>query len=615
MASRNKGKNFQKILVSQTVQSGMSSEEKQEEVKRWNQNNKLLTKIEENTRGVGGGGDPRVSPDNETGGPSIGVMGAMLAAALGTMVGMIQGHIKAIKFFGEKLLPNKLITGIGEKMTAMKNFFSKGIDRILGFFRGFRDMFGKAGGGTFTKIMEAMKTGVAAVKNFFKPIGEAFKMVKSGGGFLTKMITGIKSAFTGFFSFFRGLGSSMKAFSGIFSAVAKVVGKIFFPLTVIMTLWDTVKGAFAGFEEDGIVGVLTGAVKGFVNSLLMAPLDMLKKGISFLAGAFGFDKAQEWLNSFSFEGLFSGLMDGLTDSILAIPEYIGNMVDWIGEKITSAMEFVADVFDMYIIEPLSSFVTDYIIDPIKAGMSKVGDFFGQIKDQILKFLYDFGIPAIGFTIPVVGTEVSVGPFYPFRPEEGTDVMSASTTSTTTTDSDGNVSEEMLDNIVNTENERSTVVVSGMTAVENADGTSSATVGDALVELDTTTGIASATIGDQEYELENSTFRTIKARAAEGNLGMDELQEIIAEDQAYQDERLSFFDRRKVDVGYASAREILAQKMDEQSVDNSVARSAPASSGGNTNVVNAPTTNSSTTAVTYKPNIRNPQPTVAMSDVY
>ena len=616
-----KGRNFQKILVSQTVQGGMSSEEKQEEIKRWNQNNKLLGIIAENTAG-GGGADPRVTPDTEAGGPSIGVLGAMLAGALGTMVGMIQGHIKAIKFFGEKLLPNKLITGIGDKMAAMKNFFGKGMDRIVGFFRRFSEMFGKAGGGTFTKIMDAMKSGVAAIKNFFKPITDALQMVKSGGGPITKMINGIKGAFAGFMNFFKGLGSTMGAFSGIFSAVAKVVGKIFFPLTVIMTLWDSVKGAFAGFEEDGIVGALTGAVKGFVNSLIMAPLDMLKSAVSWIAGAFGFDQAEAYLDSFSFEDMFSGLMDGLTDAILAIPEYIGKMVDWIGEKISEAMTFVGDVFNMYIIEPLGNLVQEYVIDPISAAFEPLANWFKDIKETVTNFLETFGIPAItlyegnSFIDPIV-----IGPWYPFRPEAGTETIAASTNiSSETTESNGQVitdSESFNDQIANVESDRGTVLVT-TSQTDNLAGTSR--VGEGLVTFDTESGQARVNMTgmdgqDIDSNISTSAYREIKLGAKRGEMDAQRLQEIVEEDIAYNDDRLTWLDRRKVDVGYASATELLAQRMDEQSVDNSVARSAPASGGGNTNVVNAPTTNSSTTAVTYKPNIRNPQPTVAMADVY
>ena len=609
--AKGKGRNFQKILVSQTVQGGMSSEEKQEEVKRWNQNNKLLAKIEENTRGVGGGGDPRVEPDAGGAGiAQIGIISAMVAASLGTLVGAIQGHIAAIKWFGSKMIPSSVIKNLTSSMDATRKFFSDGVAKVRNFVKGIMDgftkMFKSDGLG---KMSQMLTRGVDAIKDFFKPITEAMKYVRSGGGFISNLMKTVRGGIASVMNFFGGLGKFFGSFGAVFAGFAAVAKKIFLPLTVVMTIWDTVKGMFAGFEEDGIVGGITGAIEGFINSLLMAPLDMLKSAISWIAGAFGFEQAEAWLDSFSFEEMFSGLMDGLTDAILAIPEYIGNMVDWIGEKISEAMSFVSNVFDEFIIQPLSNFVTEYIIDPISSAFENISGFFTRIKDQLQMFLADFGIPAVEIDLPMLDP-FTIGPFFPFRPEEGTEHISGATTSKTTSDSAGNIEESFIDNITNTRADGSTVMVQDMHTIDPITGQATATVGDSLVELDATTGRSTALIGDEEYEIDNSTFRTIKARAQEGNFTNAELKEIVAEDQAYNDERLTFWDRRKVDVGYASARDLLAQRIDEQSVDNAVARSAPAAGGGNTTIVNAPVSNSSSTTAAYRPNIRNPQPAVS-----
>ena len=73
------------------------------------------------------------------------------------------------------------------------------------------------------------------------------------------------------------------------------------------TLWDTVKGAIAGFEEGGIVGGISGAIKGFFNSLITAPLDMLKDAVAWVLDLFGFENAAKVLDSFSFTDTFNGL--------------------------------------------------------------------------------------------------------------------------------------------------------------------------------------------------------------------------------------------------------------------------------------------------------------------
>lgn len=567
--------NFQNILSSQTEENGMTSEEKQENIKRSTAQTKLLKKIEENTRGLGEG-DPRVVPDS-AGTPirSIGLIGVMFAASLATMVGAIQGHIAAIKMFGSKMIPSSVIKNLTQSMDATSKFFSDGVTKVKNFVKGIMDgfikMFKSDGLG---KMSQMLIRGIDAIKDFFKPITEAMQYVKTGGGFISNLMKTVRGGITSFMDFFGRIGNFFGSFSKVFAGFAVVAKKIFLPLTIIMTLWDTVKGTFAGFEEDGIVGALTGAVKGFINSLIMAPLDMLKSAVSWIGGAFGFEQAEAYLDSFSFEEMFSGLMGGLTDAIMAIPEYIGEMVDWIGQKISEAMSFVSNVFDEFIIQPLSNFVTEYIIDPITSSFEGIAGFFVRIKDQLQMFLTDFGIPAVEIDLPMLDP-FTIGPFFPFRPDEGT------------------------------------VSDSGSTSVDSTPR--AALVNDSFVELDTTAGRSTASIGGQESEIDNSTFRTIKARAQEGNF--TQLQEIVAEDRAYNDDRLTFFDRRKVDVGYASARDLLAQKIDDQSVDNAVAKFSTGGAGGSTNVVNAPVSNSSTTAVSYRPNIRNPQPTVATADIY
>ena len=55
---------------------------------------------------------------------------------------------------------------------------------------------------------------------------------------------------------------------------------------------------------------------------------------------------------------------------------------------------------------MAAWVDDHIVKP-------VSEFFGAMKDSFLSFISKIGIPEIKFKIPVIGKEVSIGPFYPF----------------------------------------------------------------------------------------------------------------------------------------------------------------------------------------------------------
>jgi YD repeat-containing protein len=609
--AKGKGRNFQKILVSQTVQGGMSSEEKQEEVKRWNQNNKLLAKIEENTRGVGGGGDPRVEPDSGGSALSqIGIISAMVAASLGTLVGAIQGHIAAIKWFGSKMIPSSVINKLSASMDATRKFFTDGVSKVRNFVKGIMDgftkMFKSDGLG---KVSQMLTRGVAAIKDFFKPITEAMKYVRTGGGFIANLMKTVRSGISSVMGFFGRIGNFFGSFSKVFAGFAAVAKKIFLPLTIVMTIWDTVKGMFAGFEENGIVGGITGAIEGFVNSLIMAPLDMLKGAVSWVLDAFGFENASAALDSFSFEELYSGFIDGITSAILAIPEYLGKAVDWISESFMAGVNTISDAFNEYIIEPISN-----MFDSIK-------NFFSDMADQIIGFVTNLGIPAITFSIPLYG-DVTLGPWYPFRDESQAEQAVANNglglASRTST-------EDLGDGSTRINREDGSYDISGAEGTHryDADGNLVSHTSPSMNGFRQTTFADGSTLD----QLDNGGLSKSVARDASGATVADRTRyamgDIIVEGVNQRGDTygsitgLETGETRQFsgDVNDQDMLRMIAgvqpapvgQMIEQQSIDNQIARTAAPAGGGNTTIVNAPVSNSSSTTAAYRPNIRNQRP--------
>ena len=102
--------------------------------------------------------------------------------------------------------------------------------------------------------------------------------------------------------------------------------------------------------------------------------------------------------------------------------------------------------------------------------------------------------------------------------------------------------------------------------------------------------------DGSREISTRAFKQIKASAQKGG-DNDKIAEIIKEDDAYQ--KLSFFDKRKVDVGYAKASDLLAasqptaaETVTKKSSETAAMKEAPATPVSNT-VVSAPTVNNTT----------------------
>ena len=89
-------------------------------------------------------------------------------------------------------------------------------------------------------------------------------------------------------------------------------------------MFSGITGAFKGFTEfegnyaEKIIAGAFGAIKGVVNSLIMMPLDLLKDGVSWIAGKLGFEGFAEILDGFSFTELFTNLIDGITGLITSI---------------------------------------------------------------------------------------------------------------------------------------------------------------------------------------------------------------------------------------------------------------------------------------------------------
>jgi hypothetical protein len=167
-------------------------------------------------------------------------------------------------------------------------------------------------------IMEPIRGVIASVKKFFTaegPIGRIFTMVKSAFGFAEE-------------------GSK---FMGVLGSVGRILGRLFYPLTIIMSIWDTVKGAIEGFEQDGFLGGIAGAINGLLGSLIGAPLDLLKDGISWILSKFGFEDASKFLDKFSFTDLIKkavyGLINGFIEGIAVILDKMPLVPGFVADKV------------------------------------------------------------------------------------------------------------------------------------------------------------------------------------------------------------------------------------------------------------------------------------------
>jgi hypothetical protein len=766
--------------------------------------------------------------------PKLGFILTGLAVSLGAIAGLVKGYVKILtsmgrgllkaadfvldiaKGFGKKILKfidtfldafpdlKKALKSVGtvifETIDDVKKAFNRFIAKIPKIIDTIDELvstqlsrFGKFVSDIPFRVMSfiddmllKIPKGIPNPLGFFSDVKKAFGVLEGSSKFVSdavKYFTSVVDKVKGFFNLIK---SYLDDFAKIFKAVIPIFEKLALPLTVIMAVWDTVKGAIEGFEKEGIVGAIKGAITGLFNSLIGGVLDLIKSAISWVAGALGFDAVEKALDSFSFQDLTKKVVDGVFNFIGSIGTWVSNLFknfsasdmlasllstvpnmiksavswvaglfgfdkvkekldainitdifkgaidsvinlvssigDWISEKISSVKNFLGfgkseeqaqkeldrakrrrenfsgaarvgavgydangnimtstmmsngvfnreaardnilsqggremteeeaakyeanleeevkrreeefkkiseaptlgklfkemvleplvglfnklkSIFNEFVVQPIEGMVSDiegiaqeYIIDPVKSLFDKITgmidkyiaqpldkffsplvDFFKKIPEQ-LKGIFEYvGIPEFKYTIPLIGKEISIGPFYPFRPGKDETKVNADTnvSSSTSYEPEGRTSSKTVTRSASTvTDERSAVIQRERTSTSTADVTGKTTGSESSSKrisaaFDTKTGTSSLTVDKDTAEqlkaaglqvdergraqISNRAFRLLK-NSSDEKKDISSSVEILKEDADYQ--KLTRWDQWKVDVGYAKASDLL-----------------------------------------------------------
>ena len=231
--------------------------------------------------------------------------------------GAITKMMNSVKaMFSEGGVVSKLVGGV-------KNIFSWPFEPLLKpHTQSIKGIFAVGDdAGPLAKIIAAVKapftTAITTVKTVMLPITNLF----GEGGTVSKLMGKFSTAF----KIFKEGSGLMKTLS----AVGRVLGRIFFPLTIIIAIWDTVKGAIEGFEKDGFLGGIQGALAGLLGSLVGMPLDLLKSAVSWIAGKLGFKNAEKFLDSFSITDIMKSI---ITEPVNMLKSVANGVLDFLADK-------------------------------------------------------------------------------------------------------------------------------------------------------------------------------------------------------------------------------------------------------------------------------------------
>ena len=198
----------------------------------------------------------------------LGVVAALVAAPFVALIAFFKQL--ALEFAALKRLTR--VGAIARIFAPLTNLFN-------GLREAFRGSFFRA------ELVKTFKPTIDAIKNFFRPVGNFFRLVFNQIAALTKLTTSA----TGILGFAKGLGTTL--------------GKIFLPVTILMSAFDFVTGFIEGYTEEGIIGGLREGVAKVFGNLIGAPLDLLKSGVAFILRKLGFDESADALKKFSFKDL------------------------------------------------------------------------------------------------------------------------------------------------------------------------------------------------------------------------------------------------------------------------------------------------------------------------
>ena len=327
--------------------------------------------------GDGGAGEP---PDFTLPNQTVAGLGLALGAialAIGGGLGLIQGQIAAIKAYTKALVPGsftKMIddmkaswstrianikTGISTRITALGTSIGALLDDLkLRFAVNPETTLGKA----IARIKGVFSILGQRIQNIIKPIVTVSTMIGET----------IRPALSKVRLFFTGIGNKVKRFGSIVAKIAGIVGKVFAPIAIVTTAWETITGFIEGWKEDGILGGLEGAITGFFTSLVTIPLDLVKDAVAWVLKKFGWDEEAEALKSFSFTDLFK-------KAIGAVFDVFKGAINWVKTLFTDPVKAIKDLWNGVYGE--DGIINTIVWKPISKVINWVMEKFGWKDDD------------------------------------------------------------------------------------------------------------------------------------------------------------------------------------------------------------------------------------------
>lgn len=296
----------------------------------------------------------------------LGLIGGAFALAVSTTIGVINGQLQAIRLAFNMFTPDITSTLNNFKTAISKPF----VDLITNLRVRFAFMS--------TGISETIDNAISAIRNMFSitpqsNIGKLITTFKNGIEMFIKPFQVAAQVLSGALSSTNIISSSLSRIGNLFSSISSlvtrtigIVSKIFLPLTIIITAFETIKGAIDGYAEGGKLGFFEGAINGFFTSLITVPLDLIKSMVGWVVGKLGFDETSEAIKSFSFTTLFTNMTAGVFD-------FLRDTFEWVKTLFSDPVTALKQLWNGYVGE--GGFL-DLVWTPVSLAIDWVSKKFG-----------------------------------------------------------------------------------------------------------------------------------------------------------------------------------------------------------------------------------------------
>ena len=342
----------------------------------------------------------------------LGIIGGIISAFVGGFVKSIKDQITAIKlvtggafkkflavgddiaklikgFIPEGIktffsAEGKFATAIRNVTTRIKSAFTIDIEKLPKFNLG---------------IVDKLTSVATRIGNFFAE-NKFFKAIGETVGKFTRGLKSIGTSLSGFFSSIKGAVTGVAGMTGEAGVIGKIMGfarafgatlgKLFLPITIVISAFDLITGFVDGFKEskgDNIVSRFIdgggGGLSKMIGNLVGVPLDLLKKGVGMILGFLGFDDAKKSLESFSFKDLIMKIVKAPYNLISKAIDYIVGVFTGENNVVEDLISGVANVA-----EAAKGLLKGILRSILPSPKNEDGGVMGWIKSQVSSVIPD-----------------------------------------------------------------------------------------------------------------------------------------------------------------------------------------------------------------------------------